>query len=60
MALIDAERDDEAVLAAEDEAIRLAANPPEEPPLPVGGELARLIESLTDGSTQVSPEGRQG
>ena len=60
MALIDAERDAEAVLAAEDEAIRLAANPPEEPPLPVGGELARLIESLTDGSTQVSPEGRQG
>ena len=49
MSLIDAERDDDAVLRAEDEAIRAADQPQEEQTVPIGGELARLIESLSDG-----------
>ena len=60
MALIDTERDDAAILAAEDEAIRLAANPPPERSLPVGGTLADLIESLTNGTPEVPTEDRQG
>lgn len=50
MSLIDAERDDAAVLAAEDEAIRNADKQPEERPLLTGLSLASLIESLTDGT----------
>lgn len=47
MSLTDAENDDAAVLRAEDEAIRAAEDPSPEQAVPLGGELARLIESLT-------------
>ena len=47
--LIDRERDDDAVLAAEDEAIRLAANPPVEPDIPIGDDLTALINRVTNG-----------
>jgi len=48
MSLIDAERDDEAVLAAEDAAIIAAAQADQTAEnIPTGGALARLIEDLT-------------
>ena len=50
MSLIDAERDDDAVLAAEDAAILAEQNPTPERTLPTGGTLAQLIESLSDGN----------
>ena len=50
MSLIDAERDDDAILRAEDEAIAAANDPQPERTVPTGGELAQLIESLTNGS----------
>ena len=49
MTLIDAEQDERAILEAEDAAIRDADKPIDEPPIPTGGELAQLIESLTSG-----------
>jgi hypothetical protein len=50
MALIDAERDDEALLAAEDQAIAEAANP--KTPETVD-DIAALIERLTSDETPV-------
>lgn len=55
--LIDRERDDEAILAAEDEAIRQAANPPVEPDIPVGDDLAALIARVTNATTNSGTEG---
>ena len=52
MSLIDAERDDEAVLRAEDEAIAAANDPQPEKTVPTGGELAQLIESLSHDADQ--------
>ena len=54
--LIDAERDDAAILAAEDEAIRLAAHPVEPEPIPLGDDLAALITRVTNAQ-QATPEG---
>jgi hypothetical protein len=57
MSLIDAERDDAAVLAAEDAAI-LAAQRDETPEsIPTGDDLARLIASLTDDTATQVHEG---
>jgi hypothetical protein len=50
MALIDAERDDEALLAAEDQAIAEAAHP--KTPETVD-DIAALIERLTSDETPV-------
>lgn len=47
--LIDADEDDAEVLAAEDAAIRLAADPPPEPTIPLGDDLAALIARVTNG-----------
>ena len=55
MSLIDAERDDDALLAAEDEAIRAAARPPE--PEPSADDIASLIERLTNGDPQALQPG---
>lgn len=56
MSLVNPEQDDD--LEAEDQAIRDAEKPPEpEKPLPVGGDLAQLIESLTNGASDASTEG---
>ena len=52
MALIDAERDDAALLAAEDQAIAEAANP--KTPEPVD-DIAALIERLTSDEQDVQP-----
>lgn len=49
MALIDSERDDEAVLAAEDEAIANAGK--DEPDGALLPDVARLIEDLSHGRT---------
>ena len=51
MGLIEAERDDDALLQAEDEAIRAANTEQPEKAVPLGGELAQLIESLSNGDT---------
>lgn len=56
MALIDAERDDDEVLAAEDAAIAAAANPTPEPVLPTGATLADLIASMTHGAEDLQRE----
>lgn len=45
--LIQSEQDDKEVLRAEDEAILAALNPKEIPPIPLGQDLADLIESLS-------------
>lgn len=51
MSLIDADRDDAAVLAAEDAAIIAAAHADQSTDsIPTGDDLARLIASLTDGN----------
>ena len=47
--LIDAERDEDAVLRAEDEAIEAAKHPVAVDPLPLGDDLAALIERVTNG-----------
>ncbi len=52
MALIDAERDDEAVLKAEDQAIAEAANPKEPETV---DDIAALIERLTSDEPDVQP-----
>lgn len=46
--LIEDPDDNAEILDAEDEAIRLAANPPPEPEPPGEGDIARLIERLTN------------
>ena len=53
MGLIDAEREDEAVLAAEDQAIAEAANP--KTPETVD-DIAALIERLTSDEQAALPE----
>ena len=58
MGLIDQEQDGRAVLEAEDAVIRDADAPEDQPPIPTGGELARLIASLTDETA--APQDRQG
>lgn len=55
MTLIDAERDDDALLAAEDEAIRQAAQPPE--PEPSADDIASLIERLSNADPQALQQG---
>lgn len=59
MSLIESEQDDKAVLRAEDEAILAAENPVEVPPIPLGQDLANLIESLSHDAT-VPTQDRQG
>lgn len=54
--LIDLERDDDAILAAEDAAIAAAANPTEPAPIPVGSDLEALIARVTNAQ-QATPEG---
>ena len=51
MALIDADNDDAALLAAEDAAILAAANPTPEPGIPLGADLEALIGRLHDRDT---------
>lgn len=59
MSLIASQQDDAEVLRAEDEAILAALNPKETPPIPLGQDLANLIESLShDASpTHTTTEG---
>lgn len=47
--LIDLERDDDAILAAEDAAIAAAANPTPQAEVPLGDDLAALIARVTNG-----------
>lgn len=47
--LIDIERMDREELEAEDASIRAAETPTIPDAIPTGGELARLIEALTNG-----------
>ena len=54
MSLIQSQQDDIEVLRAEDEAIIAALQPKETPPIPLGQDLADLIESLShDDQTPV-------
>lgn len=53
MALIDADNDDDALLAAEDAAIAAARNPTPEPGIPLGADLEALIGRLDGTTTEV-------
>jgi len=57
MTLIEAERDDAALLAAEDAAILDAARPAA---TETADDIADLIERLTSDHSQVPPEGGEG
>lgn len=50
--LIDREHDDAELLRAEDEAIREAQKVEQETLIPVGEDLAKLIEDLTENTAQ--------
>ena len=57
MALISTENDEDAILRAEDEAIEAARHPVVVEPIPLGDDLAALIERVTNGRQDVQPDG---